>query len=263
MYRILYNSFDFITGNVFFGNLNFSYVNDKIVNNVFRLTPGVQETRYLNQDGYYSTSAFYAFSRPIKNRKFVFNYGGNALYNNNISFVNNEKNVGKNLILSQRLSTTITLGKWLETNIGGNYTYNRTKFSLNTLGNSTINNISLTHYARFFLPKSFILIYDIDKSINDGYANNVKANPLIINSSLEKTISKKYNASLRFNAYDLLNENTNISRVVANSSITDTRTNQLGRYFMMNLIFRFSKFAGSAAKSGGAGAPPPPPMGRF
>lgn len=252
-----YNNFDFITGNVFFGSLNFSYVNDKIVNNVFDKGFGKQETRYLNEDGYYSASGFYAFSKPIKNRKFVFNYGGNVLYNNNISFIKNEKNVGKNLVLSQRLSTTITLGKWLETNIGANYSYNQTKFSLNTRLNSTLNNWSLSHYARFFLPKNFIFIYDIDKSINNGYANNVKANPLLINSSLEKTISKKYNASLRLNAYDLLNENTNVNRVVANNSITDTRTNQLGRYFMLNLIFRFNKFNGTSAR--GAGSPPPPP----
>lgn len=252
-----YNNFDFITGNVFFGSINFSYVNDKIVNNVFNKGGGIQETRYLNENGYYNASAFYAFSRPIKNRKFVFNYGGNIFYNNNISFIENQKNLGKNLVLSQRLSTTITLGKWLETNIGGNYSYNQTKYSLRKQLNSTLNNWSLSHYARFFLPKNFIFIYDIDKSINNGYANNVKANPLLINSSLEKTISKKYNASLRLNAYDLLNENTNVNRVVANNSITDTRTNQLGRYFMLNLIFRFNKFNGSSA-TGGPSAPPPP-----
>ncbi len=258
-----YNNFDLITGNVFFGSINFSLVNDKIVNNVFNKGGGVQETRYINENGYYTSSAFYAFSRPFKNRKYVLNYGGNALYNNNISFIEGLKNKGKNMVLSQRLSTTITLKKWLETNIGANYTYNQTTYSLRKQLNSTLNNWSLTHYSRFFLPKDFIFIYDINKSINNGYSNNVKANPLLINSSLEKTISKKYNASLRFNAYDLLNENTNVNRVVANNSITDTRTNQLGRYFMMNLIFRFSKFAGSAAKGGGAGAPPPPPMGHF
>ena len=166
-------------------------------------------------------------------------------------------------MLSQRLSTTITLGKWLETDIGTSYTYNQTKYSLRKQLNSKLNNVSLTHSARFFLPKDFILKYDIDKSLNNGYSNNVTANPLIINGSLEKIVSKKYNASLRFNAYDLLNENTNVSRVVANSSIIDTRTNQLGRYYMLNLVFRFSKFKGSNAKAGGAGAPPPPPMGHF
>lgn len=261
---IRYNNFDLITGNVFFGTINFSFVNDKIINNVFyNPTSGIQETRYLNEDGYYSASAFYAFSRPIQNRKFVFNYGGTLMYNNNISYIRNEKNIGKNLVLGQRLSTTITLGKWLETDIGANYSYNQTKYSLPGQRNNTLNNWSLTHSSRVFLPKDFIFKYDLDKSINNGYSNNVSANPLTINGSLEKLISKKYNASLRFNAYDLLNENTSVSRSVVNNTIIDTRTYQLGRYFMLNLVFRFSKFKGSNAKSGGAGAPPPPPPAHF
>ena len=69
----------------------------------------MQETRYLNSDGYFSASGFYAFSKPINNRKYVFNYGGNVLYNNNISFIENAKNTGKNWVISQRFSTTITI----------------------------------------------------------------------------------------------------------------------------------------------------------
>src|SRR5690606_4037481 len=157
---------------IFFGNVNISYVKDKIVDNVFNKGAGIQETQYLNEDGYFTSSAFYAFSKPILNRKFVFNYGGNAMYNHNISYLENEKNKGKNLIMGQRFSTTISLGEWLETNAGIDYTYNEPKYSLRKQLNNTIHNWSLTHYSRIYLPKNFIINYDLNKTFNDGYSSN-------------------------------------------------------------------------------------------
>jgi hypothetical protein len=76
-----YNNFDFISGNVFFGNLSFYFTKYKIVNNTQKRGFGVQETQYLNSDGFYTVFAFYNFSKPIQNRKFVFNLGGNVTYN--------------------------------------------------------------------------------------------------------------------------------------------------------------------------------------
>ena len=74
-------------------------MNDKIVSNVFNKGFGVQETQYLNANGYYSLSAFYNVSRPLQNRKYVFNYGGNVNYFRNLSFLADQKNEGRNLSL--------------------------------------------------------------------------------------------------------------------------------------------------------------------
>ncbi|MDB5201064.1 MAG: hypothetical protein JWQ27_473 [Ferruginibacter sp.] len=254
-----YNNFDFITGNVFFGNLNFSLIKDKIVNNTFPLYDDSnrvvgQETRYVNTDGYYTASGFYAFSKPIQNRKYVFNYGGNLLYTNSVAFAENIKNTGQNWVLGQRFNTTITIKKWLETSAGVNFTLNQTKYSSGFQRNSTTKFWSLTHSSRIFLPKDLTINYDLDKSINSGYSASVDANPFIINASIEKLVSKKFNASVKLNAYDLLDQNTSVSRNVTGTSIVDTRTNRLGRYLMLGFVFRFNKFTGT-------GTPPAPTMG--
>jgi hypothetical protein len=77
---------------------------------------------------------------------------------------------------------------------------------------------------------------------------------------LEKQFFEKKNLSVRLQAYDLLNENTNISRTVTGTGFTDTRTNRLGKYFMLSGVFRLNKFKGEAPSRGGMGAPPPPHM---
>ena len=259
-FSMRYNNFDFISGNVFFGNISASFTNDKIVSNVSNKGFGVQETRYLNSNGYYTVSGFYNISRPFKNRKYVFNVGGNLTYFNNVSFVNNQENKGKNWLLGQRVSVDYKLKKWLETNVAVNFSLNNSEYSLQQQLNNTTRTWTISHNSRIFLPKGIILNYDIDKTINDGFANNVSVNPLIINANLEKQFFKKKTLSLKLQALDMLNENTNISRSVIATGFTDSRTNRLGRYYMLSFIFRLNKFQGTAPGRGMGGAPPPPPM---
>jgi len=252
-----YNNFDFITGNVFFGNISFSFTNDKIVNNVFRLDSVRQETRYLNSNGFYTAFGFYNFSKPIQNRKYVFNYGGNVTYNNNISYVEDLKNKGSNWILGQRFSTDVKIKKWLETTVAVYYSYNSTKYSLKSSQNSNSDATAwtLSNSSRFFFPQNWKFSYDIDKSINTGYAGNISSDPLIINATLEKALFKKQNLSLKLQAFDLLNENTSVSRSSANNIIVDTRANRLGRYFMLSAVFRLNKFSGQSSGNQMPGMP--------
>lgn len=242
-----YNNFDFISGDVFFGNLTASFTNDKIVNNTTLIGPGVQQTKYLNSNGFYTITGFYNISKPFRNRKYVFNIGGNITYNNNISFVDNQKNKGKNWVLGQRLALDYKLKKWLESTVALNYILNNSSYSLQDELDANTRAFTISHNARIFLPKNWIFNYDIDKSINSGYAQNVNINPFIINANIEKQLFKKKNVSLKIQAIDLLNENININRSVTGNYITDTRTNRLGRYFMGTVVLRLNKFNGKAA----------------
>jgi hypothetical protein len=246
-FSMRYNNFDFISGNVFFGNLTASFVNDKIVNNVFDKGFGSQETKYLNSNGYFTISAFYNISKPIQNRKYVFNLGGNVTYFNNVSYVGNFKNKGENWILGQRFSMDYKLKKWLESNVAFNFSLNNSVYSLQKQLNATTRAYTLSHNSRIFLPKSFILSYDIEKTINDGFGGTVSTNPLIINSTLEKQFFSKKNLTIRLQSLDMLNQNTNVSRNVTASGITDTRTNRLGRYYMATFVFRLNKFKGQSS----------------
>lgn len=241
-----YNNFDFISGNVFFGNIAASFTNDKIVTNTRVLRFGTQETRYRNANGFYTLTGFYNISRPRQNRKYVFNWGGNVIYNNNISFINDVKNTAHNWVVGQRISEDIKVKKWLETNFTVNYSMNSTKNSMESSGltNTTTNTWNFSNTTRIFIREDFIFSFDVDKTLNSGYSSNVNADPLIVNSTLEKQFLKKKNLSVKLQALDLLNENKGISRTVVDNKITDTRVNRLGRYFMLTMVFRINKFAG-------------------
>jgi Outer membrane protein beta-barrel family len=258
-FSLRYNNFDFISGNVFFGNLSATFIKDKIVNDVTRVGNfGGQEIRYLNENGYYNINAFYTISKPIKNRKYVFNYGGVINYNNNISYLNSVKNTGKNWVVSQRFSMDYKLKNWFETSGGANFSMNSSNNSLTQSVNNNIRSWTLTHSVRMFFKHDFNVNYDVEKVLNTGYTDNVVANPFIVNATIEKQFLKSKNASIKLQGFDLLNQNINVSRNVdANSAaISDSRTNRIQRYFMMSLVYRFNKFKGAA--SGGPGFQGPP-----
>ena len=245
--NVRYNNFDYISGNVFFGNFTANYTQDKIVNSVKLIRNGVQQTTYKNANGYYTFSGFYNISRPIQNRKYVFNVGGNVSYINNISFLRDSndlesKNIGSNWLASQRLSVDIKIKKWLETTVSVNYGLNDSKNSYQSDLNSNTKAWTLSNNSRFFLPKDFIISYDLEKIFNSGYANNVITSPFIINTTIEKQFFEKKNVSLKLQGLDLLNENIGVNRTISGTGFTDTRTNKLGRYFIMSLVFRLNKF---------------------
>ncbi|HKZ67435.1 MAG TPA: TonB-dependent receptor [Chitinophagaceae bacterium] len=258
-----YNNFDFISGNVLFTNISYTFSKDKaVINSIDKFSNGnggsagaIQETQYLNANGYYTASGFYAFSKPFQKRKYTLSLNGNFNYSNNISFINSQKNTGKNFVGTQGLNFDVKLNDWLEMGAGGNFTYNHTKNSLTPQSNTEVRTYTISSNGKIYFPAKIVLSYDLNKTFNSGYG--VSANPFIINGYLERQFSKNNQLSIRLQTYDLLNQNTSISRTVNANSITDTRTNKLGQYFMLSFNFRLQKFKGQQPKMQFPPGPPP------
>ncbi|HEY0899713.1 MAG TPA: outer membrane beta-barrel protein [Sphingobacteriaceae bacterium] len=252
MLNIRYNNFNFNSGRSLFAVLSANYTQDKIVTNTVLLEPGAnqnaftQETRYLNTDGYYSVMGFYSFSIPVAEKKYTFSFNGSANYINNIAFSNNLKNNIQNLILSQRLRLQINPADWIELNPSAAYTNNQSTYSLATLNNASqnVNTWSFNADGRFYFLKSLVLGIDFSKNLNSGYSSALNSNPMILNTYLEKQFFKDKRATLRLQGYDLFDENINVSRTITNNSTIDTRSNRLGRYFMMSFTMRLQKYTG-------------------
>src|SRR5690606_28899691 len=209
----------------------------------------VQATTFLNTDGFFNTMGFYSYSKPFLDRKYVVSLNGSANFNNNISYINSEENIARNWVLSQGLSIRINPKEWLEVNPGLRYSYNTTKNSLNGRNNTNINTWSMNMDSRVYFIPTLVWGLDVSKLSNSGYAQSVDANPFIINTYLEKQFLQGNRGAIRLQAFDLLNEQVNISRTVTENSIIDSRSNRLARYFMLTLSYRFQKFAGGSTMS--------------
>lgn len=246
--NLRYNNFEFNTGNVLFTNLSASFTENKIVTDITRLNDPsiglVQETRYLNTNGYFNLNGFYNYSKPFAERKYVISTNGSVNFNNNISFSDSQKNIGKNWIFAQGLNMQINPVKWLEMNPGLSYSYNINSNDLVTNTNTKVSTWGLNYNSKTYFLKTFLFGLDLSKSFNNGYSSLLASNPFIINTYLEKQFLKNKNATLRLQAFDLLDENTSVSRNVTANSIVDSRSNRLSRYFMLSFTMRLQKFNG-------------------
>src|SRR5690606_14293678 len=162
----------------------------------------------------------------------------------NISYTDNIKNTGKNWILSQGLNMQINPNRNLEFNPGLRYTFNTNTNDAITNNNTKVSSYIINFNSRVYFLKTFLVGTDLSKTFNDGYSSSLAVDPFIINTYLEKQFLKDKSATLRLQGYDLLNENTSVSRQVTGNVITDSQSNRLSRYFMLTFTMRLQKFSG-------------------
>ncbi|MDN5285880.1 MAG: TonB-dependent receptor [Mucilaginibacter sp.] len=263
--NLRYNQFDIASGNSLFTNLSFSETQNAIVTNtspVFNTdqsagTPQhnstIQETHYLNTNGLYNVNGNYSFSKPFAERKFTISASGSAGFNNNVSYIEDQRNTGKNWTWSQGLKLRVDIDSIMDSEISANYSTNTTRYSLPSSINTDASTWTLGLDGRNYFFYSWVLGYNLSQTINHGFSSTVKANPTLLSTYLEYQFLKKHIASLRFQAFDLFDENKGISRTVSGNQIIDTRTNRLGRYFMLSFTLRLQKFAGKRPSGGSGG----------
>jgi hypothetical protein len=273
--NLSYNNFNFISGKVLFTNFTFSTIKNQIINKTALLsaaggTISVPE----NVNGYYNLMGFYTYSKPYKNRKYVITFNGSANYNHNVNLTDSialtgatlkqnldvRKVIGSNWIISQGFVFELNLKEWLQLGSGVNFSINDNKYknatstAASSFKNASSNAWTFSNNINIDITKRTVLKYDVDYTVNNGLATNVSQNPVLMNASLEQQLFKKKNGIIRFSAYDLFKQNTNISRTANLNYISDVRTNKLTRYFMLTFTYRLQKFVGQQA--GGMG-----PMG--
>lgn len=249
------NRFDVIRRTSLFGNISGNYSHNKIVSNTILIRDTLnslkQETHYLNSNGFYSLGLMYGWTKLSNESKLNISYGGSAGYNNNISYADNLKNTGKNWTVSQTFGVHIQTRKWFTLSPSVSYSYNSNHYTLAKSIDTDVSSWSFQMKGQVSLFKQFSIGVDASKSMNSGYAEDIEANPLMVNAYLSKSFFKRKTATLRLQAYDLFNEGANISRRIVNNSIVDNRSNRLSRYLIGKLSVNLNRLGGKRTEPGG------------
>jgi uncharacterized membrane protein YgcG len=246
-FNVRYNNFNAESGRTFFTNISYNFTQDKIVTNTIRIQNSaigaLQETQYLNTNGFYAVNGFYFFSKAFNDKKYTLGFRGSANYNNQVSFINNQRNIARNTVLSQRLQLQIQPKDWLEIVPAASFSYNVNDNTLNERANAKVNTWSFSFDSKIYFTKTFLIGTQADKNLNSGF-NSVSVNPFIINAYLEKQFFKGKTGALRLSAFDLLDENVGVSNTVNSNIRVERESNRLAQYFMLTFTMRINKFAG-------------------
>ncbi|SEM90337.1 CarboxypepD_reg-like domain-containing protein [bacterium A37T11] len=248
-FQIKYNTFSLVTGSMFNTTLSFNLIQNKIVTKRSIVPNSTkQETGYLNTDGYFDMRGDYIWSFPLVGETLKLTLNGNATFSNNISYINEERNLGRILDFSQGAQLGFQLADMVDAEFSTNYAVTRTRNSLPYTADVDASFLNVNFGGKGYLGEKWTLGIDFSQRVNAGFSSSVNSNPTLLNAYIERSFLKNNRALLRLQGFDLFNENTGISREVVGNDVLDTRNNRLARYFMITLNIRLQKYPSKPSK---------------
>ena len=245
-FALRYNRFDNQTGNSFFVNLSHDRTNDKIVSSRFYDNTNTRRTTtYMNTDGFYGYNGSSSFTKPFDNRKYTVGINMNTSYDNNISFTNGYRNKGSNWNLRPGVNFRWDLKDKVDLTVRSDYTiYKATARDSVKSTTTEAKTLNLGINGKNYF-KDFTIGYDFSRVINYGFSKVVANNPMILNVYAEYRFLRGKMMTVKLQGLDLFDQNTGITRTVSESNVTDSRVNRLGRYFLLSVNWRLTKFNGA------------------
>ncbi|TKC07903.1 TonB-dependent receptor [Pedobacter polaris] len=234
-------------------NMNATFVNNAVVRNSVQIVQDnitVYETRFLNMSGVYRVGGNYSISKQLADRKYNLTLNGSVNHNHNVAMSRNIEYTSSVWNMNNRFGPRINPNEWIEVNPNVGYSFIKSSNTLPTSLGSLTKTLSFNIDGKFIAWESWILGYSASKNFVSGINANVTANPLVINSYLQKEFWKR-RASFTLQAFDILNQNNFVNRnITDDGTITDTKTNALSRYFMVRMSIRLQKWSGARPRNG-------------
>ena len=183
-----------------------------------------------------------------------------------------QRNVTRTSMIGERLSASYR-NSWLEVDLNGslNYTHARNKLQsssdLDTWQFAYGVNVNLT--ASWGTSLSTGLTENSRRGYNDSSMNT---NELVWNAQVSHSFLQGNALTVTLQFYDILHEQSNISRTINDMMRTDTEYNSINSYGMLHVIYKMNLFGGKSNMGrrhgdgppeggpggpGGHGGPPP------
>lgn len=245
-----YNNYIPETMRSYSANLFFSSTQNSVADRVTYKENGGKVSERVNLNGNWSARGFFSFNTPLRNRKYTISSNSNARYSDAVSY----SSVGAGS--DSQLNTTHNLG--LGQSLRGNYRTDKFDVSLNGSVNYSVarnkllanNNRETFDYifganTNITLPWNIFFSTDANYRIKDGYTGGFNKNEMIWNAQVSKNFLNN-KATVRLKMYDILKEQSNLSRTISNSEMSDNVYNTLGSYFMVYFVYRINTLGGKA-----------------
>lgn len=238
-FSTFYNVFKPLSGRYFGAMANFSAVNQDFSNSISYDELGRTVTQTVNVNGNYNGSFNMWGGVPLWNKLLTIDPNVYGSYQKNTNFINKEKNITKTAAITSGLGVTLNVDT-LTFSVNYSYSYNTPSSSLNIASNKPYSSQQYSAYLFLKLPLKFEIETDVQYNINSNRTVGYNINYVLWNARLGKTFLKTENLILSISGNDLLNKNISNERTVLDNVITDTKTNIITRYFLLQVVYKFN-----------------------
>ena len=208
-----------------------------------------------NINGNWNAAGMFGFNTALPNKKFTVNSFTQVRYTNSVAFLYeqekqiNEKNTSTELVLGERVNAAYR-NNWLEIGINGSIDYSFEKNKLRPESNQQPFTFSYGANTNISLPWNMTIATNIANQARRGYLDNsMNRNELIWNAQIAQTFFKG-STTVSFEWYDILRQQTNISRSLTASMRSVSEYNGINSYCMFHVIYRLNVFGSKAAREG-------------
>lgn len=253
-----YNSFNTDKQRGIMARLNYENVLNSISNRrVYNESTGGYTTTPENINGNWNIFGMLGFNTALPNKKFTVSTFTFSRYNNMVSYISSreqmtesDKNKTRQLNLNERLRGTYR-NDWFEFSLNGSFGYSHSRNSFQSQNNMDTYEFSYGASTNIRLPWNMSIATDMAENSRRGYSDpNMNRNELIWNAQLSQDFLKGNAATVSLQLYDILRQQSNISRTMSAAMRQDTEYNAIFSYGMIHFIYRLNLFGGKGARGG-------------
>jgi len=237
-----FSQFNATTNRSVFAVLNASRVDDRMVSATSFNTRGVQTTRPVNADGFYSLNGFFSLGQRLATHKINLNLTTNTGFIKSPSLVNGLPNTSRTWSLGQGASANSAFNERLEFGLSANLTYQNARYSRLPDQNTDYLTQTLTADIFYQLPARFVLTSDVWASNNTGRAAGFNQRLVLWNIGLARQFFANKQGELKLQAYDVLNQNRSVLRNTTETYVEDVRSRILQQYFLLSFTYNLRQF---------------------
>lgn len=263
--RMFYNTYNAEKQRGIMTHANFSLTQNSISNSTeYVEQSGGTISKPENINGNWNAFAMFGFNTALKNKKFTINTFTRASYDNRVDFLFdrdqnvNEKNKSTALSLNENLNGAYR-NDWFELSLNGSMGYVFERNELRPERNQQPYNFSYGASTNITLPWKMTVSTNIANNSRRGYTDeSMNRNELVWNAQLAQSFLKGA-ATVSFEMYDILKQQSNISRSLTASMRSVSEYNGINSYCMLHFIYRLNVFGSKGAREGmnrrGPGSP--------
>ncbi|CAN5149616.1 TonB-dependent receptor [soil metagenome] len=224
-----------------FSFISFSATSNAIIRSDSIKQNGTRISSYTNANGTYNIFGNLEYGFPLKKLKSRIEIGCSTTYSKNASFVNGQRNNIDAFSIGPNISYNFSIDNKIDIDLTARLSVNNTKYALQQFANNSYvqqnYGIDLTDYFPWGITLHNEFNYILSTGRTDGFNTHIP----LWNASLAKSFLKNKRGEFKFSAFDLLNQNTGITRSSNQGYIVDEKYNVLQRYFLFSLTYSLNK----------------------
>ena len=264
-FRLFYNGYAPSHTQSWMTHLNFSMTQNSISSCVtYNEETGGKITRPENINGNWNMSGALMYNASIDSAGvWNINTFTNVNYQNHVSYLYQntvtEKNTTRTMTIGERLAMSYR-NSWLEVEPNGQLSYTHTRNLLQPQSNLDTWNFNYGMNITITAPWGTGFSTDAHMNSRRGYNDSsLNTNEFVWNAQVSQSFLKGNALTVSLQFYDILKNQSTLSRAISATSRTDSEYNAINSYAMLHLIYRFNSFGGKSSMRGGGpyGGPGP------